>query len=318
MRISSAISTIEIEKAGLEAMIVALKADLAAPFEAVIEAILKAHGRVIVTGMGKSGHIGRKIVATLASTGTPAYFVHPAEASHGDLGMITEGDVILALSWSGETAELRAILDYSRRFSVKLVAITSNAKSALAKAADIVLALPKAKEACPNGQAPTTSTLMQLALGDAIAVTLLQERGFSKDDFGKFHPGGKLGANLKYVRDLMHSGDAMPLIEAGKLMSEALIIMTRKGFGCLGVLQNDELIGIITDGDLRRAMSPTLLETPVEAVMTASPLTAAPDQLVSETLERISSRRITALFVVKDRLPVGIVHFHDLLKAGVA
>jgi arabinose-5-phosphate isomerase len=318
MRISSAISTIEIEKAGLEAMIIALQADLAAPFEAVIEAILNAKGRVIVTGMGKSGHIGRKIVATLASTGTPAYFVHPAEASHGDLGMITEGDVIIALSWSGESAELRAILDYSRRFNVKLVAITSNAKSALAKAADIVLALPKAKEACPNGQAPTTSTLMQLALGDAIAVTLLQERGFSKDDFGKFHPGGKLGANLKYVRDLMHSGDAMPLITAGKLMSEALIIMTRKGFGCLGVLQNDALIGIITDGDLRRAMSPTLLETPVEKVMTASPLTAAPDQLVSETLERISSRRITALFVVKDRLPVGIVHFHDLLKAGVA
>src|SRR6201991_995943 len=245
------------------------------------EAFVKAHqllfatkGRVVVTGMGKSGHIGRKIAATLASTGTPALFVHPAEASHGDLGMITADDVIMALSWSGETVELKNITDYSRRHNIGLIAMTASADSTLAKAADVVLTLPQAREACPHNLAPTTSALMQLALGDALAIALLESHGFTALDFGLLHPGGKLGALLKTVRDMMHSGERVPLAPLGTRMSEAIIEMTTKGFGCVGIVDaGGLLVGIITDGDLRRHMRNDLLDTPVEDVMTRKPKT---------------------------------------------
>lgn len=280
--------------------------------------LLAAKGRVIVTGMGKSGHIARKIAATFASTGTPSHYVHPAEASHGDLGMIQGEDVVLALSWSGETAELANLVDYTRRFQVSLVAITSQAGSSLAQAADVALLLPAVEEACPNGLAPTTSTLLQLAIGDALAVALLEARGFSAQDFRVFHPGGKLGARLKHVRDLMHAGESLPLIPTGALMADALLVMSQKGFGCVGVVDGQQtLLGIITDGDLRRHMGPDLLSQVVDAVMTCKPRVAEPDMLVSEALEKMNSANITALFVVEAGRAVGVLHVHDLLRAGV-
>jgi arabinose-5-phosphate isomerase len=287
-------------------------------FTAAVETIRAARGRVVVTGMGKSGHIGRKIAATLASTGTPALFVHPAEASHGDLGMITADDVIMALSWSGETVELKNLIDYSKRHKIGLIAVTADARSTLAKAADVVLALPQAREACPHNLAPTTSSLMQLALGDALAITLLESRGFTALDFGALHPGGRLGAALKTVRDIMHRGDKVPLASVGERMSDALVEMTAKGFGCVGITQGQKLAGIITDGDLRRKMRPDLLDLQVETVMTKMPKTIRPDQLASEALEILNSSKITALFVVEAGVPIGIVHMHDLLRAGVA
>jgi arabinose-5-phosphate isomerase len=268
--------------------------------------------------MGKSGHIGRKIAATLASTGTPALFVHPAEASHGDLGMITADDVIMALSWSGETVELKNLIDYSKRYRIGLIAITADVGSTLAKAADVVLALPQAREACPHNLAPTTSSLMQLALGDALAIALLESRGFTALDFGALHPGGRLGAALKTVHDIMHRGDKVPLASVGERMSDALVEMTAKGFGCVGITQGQKLVGIITDGDLRRKMRPDLLDLQVETVMTKMPKTIRPDQLASEALEILNSSKITALFVVEAGVPIGIVHMHDLLRAGVA
>jgi arabinose-5-phosphate isomerase len=317
--LASALRTLSVEAAGLAALETALANGLGRPFEAAVALLKKAKGRVIVTGMGKSGHVGRKIAATLASTGTPAFFVHPGEASHGDLGMVTADDVLLALSWSGETAELRDLVAFSRRFGVGLVAITAAADSALGKAADVVLDLPRAEEACPNGLAPTTSTLMQLAIGDALAIALLEERGFTASDFRDFHPGGKLGALLAQVRDVMHSGDALPLKTLGTPMSEVLIEMTRKGFGCCGITGPDgRLAGIVTDGDLRRHMSADLLAMPADAVMTRAPKTARPDQLASEVLELVNRTKITALFAVEDGRPVGILHVHDLLRAGVA
>jgi arabinose-5-phosphate isomerase len=274
---------------------------------------------VIVTGMGKSGHVGRKIAATLASTGTPAYFVHPGEASHGDLGVITKDDAIIALSWSGETAELRDLTDYAKRFGVALIAVTASADSTLAKAADIALVLPAAKEACPLGLAPTTSTLMQLALGDALAVALFESRGFTALQFKEFHPGGKLGASLTFVRDVMHQGDAVPLVPLGTRMSDALVVMTGKGFGCVGVTDTGSaLVGIITDGDLRRHMRDDLLKSPVDAVMTRNPKSIRSDQLAAEALEILNARKVTALFVVDKTKPVGLVHVHDLLRIGVA
>jgi arabinose-5-phosphate isomerase len=314
-RAQKAIST---EMRGLEALNQALSDELNIPFLQLVEKILTLEGRVIISGMGKSGHIGRKIAATLASTGTPAYFVHPAEASHGDLGMITPQDLILALSWSGETRELGDMINFAKRFNVPLAAFTSNAHSALGKAADFLLALPKAEEACPIGMAPTTSTLMQLALGDALAVTLLEARGFSSLDFKAFHPGGKLGASLRYAREIMHKADALPLAPLGTTMAEAIPLMTQKGFGCLGIMQGETLIGIITDGDLRRNMHPNLLQSPVESVMHKHPLTARPEQLLSELLELLNRNKITAVFVCENAKPVGILHFHDLLRAGVA
>jgi arabinose-5-phosphate isomerase len=286
---------------------------------AAVDTIREARGRVIVTGMGKSGHVGRKIAATLASTGTPAFFVHAADASHGDLGMITSDDVLLVLSWSGETEELKELINYSRRFRIALIAVTVNAESTLGKAADIVLMLPQAREACPHNLAPTTSSLMQLALGDALAIALLESRGFTAVDFGVFHPRGRLGAALKFVRDVMHPGAAVPMIGQDALMSAAIVEMSAKGFGCVAVTDRaGRLAGVITDGDLRRHMRDDLLQAPVREVMTASPKTVRPEQLASEALEIINASKITALIVVESDRPVGILHFHDLLRAGVA
>jgi arabinose-5-phosphate isomerase len=317
--IASALRTLATESDGMAALVAAMSDGLGGPFVAAVETIREARGRVIVTGMGKSGHVARKIAATLASTGTPAFFVHAADASHGDLGMITSDDVMLALSWSGETEELKDLITYSRRFRIALIAITVNAESTLGQAADIVLTLPAASEACPHNLAPTTSSLMQLALGDALAMALLETRGFTALDFGVFHPGGKLGAALKFVRDVMHPGDAVPLIKRGAPMSEAIVEMSAKGFGCVAVTDNDgKLAGVITDGDLRRHMRVDLLQVSVDAVMTASPKTVRPDQLASEALQILNSSKITALMVVDSGRPVGIVHFHDLLRAGVA
>src|SRR5581483_3550678 len=251
--IDSALRTLEAEGGGIDALADALRNGLGATFPSAVDLIRNAQGRVIVTGMGKSGHVARKIASTLASTGTAAFFVHPGEASHGDLGMIAAGDVIIALSWSGETAELKNLTDYSRRFRIGLIVMTANVDSTLAKAADVVLALPHAREACPHNLAPTTSSLMQLALGDALAIALLESRGFTAVDFGLLHPGGKLGALLKTVRDMMHTGAEIPLAPLGTRMADALIEMTRKGLGCVGIVDGAGLlVGIITDGDLRR------------------------------------------------------------------
>ncbi|MDF2972483.1 MAG: KpsF/GutQ family protein [Microvirga sp.] len=292
---------------------------LGAPFTAAIETIAAAKGRVIVTGMGKSGHVGRKMTATFASTGTPAHYVHPAEASHGDLGMIQTDDVIIALSWSGETAELADIIGYSRRFRVPLIALTSNAESTLGRAADVCLTLPKAKEACPNGLAPTTSTTIQLALGDALAVALLERRGFTADHFRVFHPGGKLGARLKLVREIMHKDERLPVVGVEARMGEAIEEIGRKGFGAVIVVNGDgTLAGIVTDGDLRRNLRPDLATLPVTAIMTKTPRTIAPDALVASALEMEEASRITALIVVENSRPVGLVHYLDLLRAGAA
>jgi arabinose-5-phosphate isomerase len=269
--------------------------------------------------MGKSGHIGRKIAATLASTGTPAYFVHPAEASHGDLGMVQPDDVILALSWSGETTELSDIVAYAKRFRVTLIGVSSNPDSALGREADILIALPKAKEACPNGIAPTTSTTMQVALGDALAIALLEARGFSSHDFRTYHPGGKLGAQLKQLSAIMSTGDLLPLVAQGSRMGEALVTMSAKGFGCVLVVDARGLLsGIITDGDLRRHMSADLLGQTVDQVMTANPASVPPETLVAEALEIVETRKIGALIVTEDRRPVGLVHVLDLLRIGAA
>jgi arabinose-5-phosphate isomerase len=274
---------------------------------------------VIVTGIGKSGHVGQKIAATFASTGTPAFFVHSGEASHGDLGMIAPNDAIVAISWSGESVELGNILTYSRRFKVPLIAITSRADSALGKQSDVVLELPRAKEACPHGLAPTTSTTMQLALGDCLAIALLESKGFTAHDFKVFHPGGSLGANLKYVADVMRSGEQLPLVPEGKVMSDALVIMTQRSLGCLGVVDaKGRLVGMITDGDLRRHMGPELLKARVQDIMTKKPNTLGPDMLASAALEQINSLKRTQMFVVERGKPVGVVHVHDLLRAGVA
>ena len=317
--IASALRTLDTEAGGITALTDALQNGLGAPFAAAIDLILGAKGRVIVTGLGKSGHIGRKIAATLASTGTPAFFVHAAEASHGDLGMITPDDVIIALSWSGETAELKNLINYSRRFRIGLIGITSEADSTLGAASDVALTLPKAREACPHNLAPTTSSLMQLALGDALAVALLEGRGFTALDFGVLHPSGKLGAMLKFVRDLMHRDSAIPLKPLGTRMSDALVEMTSKGFGCVGIVDaGGVLMGIVTDGDLRRHMRPDLMTATVDEVMTRNPKTIGPDLLASEALEILNSSKITALIVTDDRVPVGIVHLHDILRAGVA
>jgi arabinose-5-phosphate isomerase len=317
--IASALRTLDAEREGVAALAGAMCNSLGGSFVAAVEKIRGARGRVIVTGMGKSGHVARKIAATLASTGTPAFFVHAADASHGDLGMITSDDVMLALSWSGETEELKDLIAYSRRFRIALIAVTVNAESTLGKAADVVLALPAAREACPHNLAPTTSSLMQLALGDSLAIALLESRGFTAVDFGVFHPRGKLGAALKFVRDIMHSGEAVPLIKRGALMSDAIVEMTAKGFGCVAITEgNGKLAGIITDGDLRRHMRADLLQQTVDIVMTASPITVRPDQLAGEALQLLNALKKQALIVVEADAPVGIVNFHDLLRAGVA
>jgi arabinose-5-phosphate isomerase len=316
----SALRTLDAEAGGVVAITAALQSDLRAPFAAAAERIRDAKGRLIVTGLGKSGHIGRKVAATFASTGTPAFFVHAAEASHGDLGMITADDVILALSWSGEQPEMKNLITYAKRFRIPLIAMTAERESTLAKAADVALTLPKAREACPHNLAPTTSSLMMLALGDALAIALLEGRGFTSVDFSVLHPGGKLGALLKYIRDLMHSGDAVPLKPLGTPMSDALVEMTSKGFGCVGITDGSgHIVGIVTDGDLRRHMlRPDLMTATVDDVMTKNPKTIGRDLLASEALEILNSSKITALIVTDTGKPVGIVHLHDLLRAGVA
>ncbi|MEA2991745.1 MAG: arabinose-5-phosphate isomerase [Alphaproteobacteria bacterium] len=317
--IASALRTLEAEAGGITALAAAIEDGLGVAFVQAVELIRKVQGRLIVTGMGKSGHVARKIAATLASTGTPAFFVHPGEASHGDLGMIAKDDAIMALSWSGETSELKNLIDYSRRFRLGLVAVTAKANSALGQAADVVLALPQAREACAHILAPTTSSLMQLALGDALAVALLESRGFTAIEFGILHPSGQLGALLKFVRDIMHRGSAIPLAPLGSPMSEAIVEMSAKGFGCVGITDaRGKLVGIVTDGDLRRHMGPELLGATVDSVMTKNPNTVRPDQLASEALEILNSLKRTVLMVVEGEKPVGIVHFHDLLRAGVA
>ena len=306
------------EIAGLRA----LSATLDARFVAAVDLLAGVAGRVVVTGMGKSGHIARKIAATLASTGTPALFVHPAEASHGDLGMVVAGDAVLALSNSGETAELADLIEHAHRFGVPLIAITGRPESTLAQAASVLLELPPAPEAGALGLAPTTSTTMQLALGDALAVALIGRRGFGAADFRQFHPGGRLGARLKRVRALMHPAEAMPLASPETPMAAALLTMTEKRFGCLGIVGADgALAGIITDGDLRRAMGPDLLGRAVGEIMTHAPRTIGPDALAADALRAMNDgpHPITALFVVDaNRVPVGILHIHDLLRAGVA
>jgi arabinose-5-phosphate isomerase len=321
--IPAARRALAIERQGLLALEDALstpgEGSLGDAVQRAVDALLAAPGRVIVTGMGKSGHIARKVAATLASTGQPAAFVHPAEASHGDLGMVQNGDVVLALSWSGESVELAAIVTYAKRFKIPLIAMTSQSGSALGRQADIVLRLPPAQEACPNGLAPTTSTTMQLALGDALAMALLEAKGFTARDFRNLHPGGKLGAKLAFVRDIMHTGEAIPRIGVGAPLAQAIVEMTSKGFGCVGVFSSDgALAGLITDGDLRRHLRRDLgLDTPVEQVMTRQPRVIAPDALVAEALEAIS-HKISNLLVVEGGEVVGIVHFHDLLRHGAA
>ena len=321
---TSALRTLRLERAGIAALEESLRDNapggLGDAFDDAVARIAGATGRTIITGMGKSGHVGRKIAATMASTGTPAYFVHPGEASHGDLGMVRQEDVILALSWSGETAELADIITYAKRFSIPLIAITSSSDSALGRQADVCLRLPKSEEACPNGLAPTTSTTMQLAMGDALAVALLESRGFTASDFRLFHPGGKLGASLSFVRDLMHTGESLPLITPEAAMGDAVLEISAKGFGCVGVVaDNGALVGIVTDGDLRRHMRADLMTARVGDVMTVKPRTIAGDLLAAEALEILNHRKITALFVLDaEGRPEGILHLHDLLRVGVA
>ena len=302
----------------------ALAATLGPDFARALGVILRARGRVIVSGMGKSGHVGRKIAATLASTGTPAMFVHPAEASHGDLGMVTAADVVLLLSNSGETPELADMLAYAKRFQIPVIGICGRADSTLTRQATVGLLLPPEPEACSVGLAPTTSTTMTLALGDAMAVALMKHRAFTPEDFRDFHPGGKLGARLATVGQLMHKGEELPLIGLETPMAEALIEITRKGFGVAGVLDPaGALTGVITDGDLRRHMD-GLLDRVAREVMTPDPLTIPAGALASEALGIMNARKITTLFVVPDGLapgapaaPAGILHVHDCLRAGI-
>lgn len=292
-------------------------------FDAAVTVLLETRGRTIVTGIGKSGHIARKITATLASTGTPAQFVHPAEASHGDLGMITRDDVVLAISNSGEAPELANLLAYTRRFDIPLIGMTSRPDSALARQSDIILQLPRTEEACGTGVVPTSSTTMTLALGDALAVALMEHRSFTAEHFRAFHPGGKLGAQLSHVSDLMHTGEALPLVFKSTPMPDALIEISQKGFGVVGITDaNGALLGIITDGDLRRHMSDGLLDLTAGDVMTTSPKTVAPDLLAQEAVSIMNGRDgrpVTCLFVVSDSgpEPMGLIHIHDCLRVGL-
>jgi arabinose-5-phosphate isomerase len=317
--VQSALRTLEVGTSGIAAIAAALQGSLGTAFATTVDLIRQAKGRVIVTGLGKSGHIARKVAATLASTGTPAFFVHAAEASHGDLGMITPDDVIIALSWSGEQPEMKNLVNYSARFAIPMIAVTSNAESSLGAAARIVLELPKVREACPHNLAPTTSTLMQAAIGDALAIALLESRGFTALEFAKFHPGGKLGAMLKHTSDLMHTGDAVPLKPVGTEMTDALKEMSAKGFGCVAIVDaSGHIAGIITDGDLRRQMRSDLMELKVDDIMTRNPKVIDRGSLASEALELLNSAKITTLIVTEASKPVGIIHLHDLLRAGVA
>lgn len=305
----------------IEAM-TTLSAELGEGAVKAVRLIMGLKGRVVAAGVGKSGHVARKIAATLASTGTPALYVHPSEASHGDLGMITGEDCVIALSKSGETRELSDLIAYCRRFSIPLVAMTAKPDSTLARAGDVLLAVPDAPEACGETRAPTTSTTLMMALGDALAVALIEARGFTARDFARYHPGGALGAALARVDDLMHAGDAMPVARTGDTMGEALIEMSAKGFGCVGVTGADgRLAGIVTDGDLRRHMDASLPGRPVDEVMTADPATVTRGTLASDALRLMTAgeRKITQLFVVEPGgAPAGLLHIHDLLRVGVS
>ncbi|HEY1261700.1 MAG TPA: KpsF/GutQ family sugar-phosphate isomerase [Stellaceae bacterium] len=297
-----------------------LARELDKTFLAAVDICHRVRGRIIVTGLGKSGHVASKITATLASTGTPAQFVHPVEASHGDLGMIGAGDAVIVLSNSGETAELADIVAYSRRFGIPLIAVTGGRRSTLAEAADVVLVLPAAEEACPMGLAPTTSTTAMMALGDALAIALLERKGFSSTDFRMLHPGGKLGRRLLRVADIMHPAEEVPLVTPDARMSEAILVMTAKSFGCVGVGDADRiLVGVITDGDLRRHMDDALLGRRVGEIMNPDPKTISATALAAEALGLMNRIAITALFVVDDSgRPIGFLHLHDCLRAGVA
>ena len=306
---------LRLEKEGLEA----LARSLGERFVAALDLLGGVTGRVVVAGIGKSGHVARKIAATLASTGTPAQFVHPAEASHGDLGMITEDDAVLALSNSGETTEMADIVAYAKRFEIPLVAITGKPGSALADAASVALVIPESDEACPLGLAPTTSTTVMLALGDALAVALFERKGFSADNFQDLHPGGKLGRRLLKVADIMHGEEELPLVDGDTTMADALLVMTAKRFGCIGIVDGaGRLEGIVTDGDLRRHMSPELLSRKTAEVMSRDPQTISSQALASEAVRTMNARAVTNLFVVDGGPPIGILHIHDCLRAGVA
>lgn len=332
--LSAAIATAQrVLKTEAEALVM-LASGLDGSFDQSIDLLAAAEGRVIVTGMGKSGHIARKIAATMASTGTPAFFVHPAEASHGDMGMIMRGDVVIALSNSGESRELNDLIEYTRRYAIPLIGVTSRSASTLGKKCDVALLLPAAPEACPNGLAPTTSTTLSLALGDALAVALLERKGFTATDFRVFHPGGKLGQQLMRIEEIMHTGDAVPVVPVTAGLAEAARVASEKTFGCVALVEADgTLAGIISDGDLRRAitrpdMLAQLASLPAAAVMTAKPMTARPDTLVAEAMalmngltnnEGQTRRKITVLMVVDAaNKPVGLLHLHDCLRAGFA
>jgi arabinose-5-phosphate isomerase len=319
---ASAARTLAAEIAGLNALAAALRTSLRAPFAEAVEAILAAKGRVAVTGMGKSGHIARKVAATLASTGTGAFFLHPAEASHGDLGMIGAGDVVLAFSWSGETPELRDVIHYCKRFGVPLIAVASGAQSALVSAASLAFVLPPAEEACPNRLAPTTSTTMQLAFGDALAMALLEARGFSARDFQAIHPGGKLGAQLLTVGDLMGVGEKVPRVGEGASFGEAIAaIQAHVWYGGVAVVDEaGRLVGALTDGDVRRSVGQARLDSPVADFMTRAPISVEPHCLAGEAMRLMNERErpFNLLFVCESGQLVGAVHMHDLLRAGVA
>lgn len=317
--LNAARRALSVEADGLRALRDALSGPLGERFVAALDVLENATGRVVVSGMGKSGHVARKIASTLASTGTPALFVHPGEASHGDLGMVAPGDAVLVLSNSGATDELSDLVAYAKLRGIKLIAMTCRSPSTLADAADVALVMPQSPEACPMGLAPTTSTTAMLALGDALAVAMLERRGFSPDNFHVLHPGGRLGSKFLRVADLMHTGDAMPLVGPDRTMSDAILVMTEKRLGCVGVTDAaGKLLGIVTDGDLRRNMSPDLLAKPVNRVMTAGPKTIRRNALAAEAVGFMSQRQITTLWVIEDGKPVGILHIHDCLRAGVA
>ena len=294
-----------------------LSENLGSDFETAVSRLHKLSGRIILTGVGKSGHVARKIAATLASTGSPSLYIHPTEASHGDMGMITDNDAVIALSRSGETKELADIIGYCRRFGIPLFGMTAAPRSTLGKAADHLLLLPDAPEACAETRAPTTSTTLQIALGDALSVALLEAKGFTAKDFKAFHPGGALGTSLATVADLMHSGDALPLVDINDTIDAALKTLGEKGFGCVGVLDGAQLVGIITDGDLRRNYA-KVSNANLADIMTKAPKTAAAEDLAANALRKMSGGKITQLFITRKQHPVGIVHLHDFLKAGIA
>lgn len=312
----SAIKTIDSEIRAIEELKKSLDAE---SLTKALDFMQNSTGRIIITGMGKSGHIGKKIAASLASTGTPSFFVHPAEASHGDLGMITDDDVVIAISNSGESRELIDILNYCKRFGIKLIAITKNQDSSLGKAGDVVLLLPNNGEACPLGLAPTSSTTATLVLGDILTIRMIERKGFSKEDFNDRHPGGKLGSILKRVSDLMHTGQDMPLLDENANMQAVLLEMTSKRLGCVGFVNSAGILtGILTDGDLRRCLSAQILSEKAADLMTRNPKTIAPEAMTAEALKIMHDKKITNLFVVDNNKPVGVIHIHDLLNNGVA